>query len=403
MNARVRPLAVLLGSLVIGGAPLATRDVAAQAVPDLLLGGGYDLDTTPVAEALDLALDLALGEDYVAHTIQQAGDSADPAHIQPLKQIAELYGTNPLHVGLAVAALDAAWRLGEPEGYFVGLARRGPAAITISEAAIRVLTRAARASLLPVLDSLVTVVEGSGVSALEKAGYRELVRGYSALVQYAAELEEGPMRVEFDALLDYLMGALGSTSFSDDGSFVIHRGDLYGDLDYRTRWAERRLAEMARTHPTATQLFVDSLSENVEFVELYAEYSPAVAGAAFEAYVRSQAFPQGFPVPPPVADPTANINPVVECVVENGDGTYTAYFAYNNQSGQPYTAPYGVENRVTPLSYDREQPEVFMTGRTPHYPGYAFRVRFNAGEAVRWRLQGSTKRIDTTTVRCPSN
>jgi hypothetical protein len=59
---------------------------------------------------------------------------------------------------------------------------------------------------------------------------------------------------------------------------------------------------------------------------------------------------------------SAQVSPVLECVVENGDGSYTAFYGYNNQSDQAYTIPIGNGNFFTPGN-DLGQPTVFEPGR----------------------------------------
>ena len=113
--------------------------------------------------------------------------------------------------------------------------------------------------------------------------------------------------------------------------------------------------------------------------------------------------------PAPPSDPQASVHPILECVAPLDDGRLRAYFGYENRHGEPVTIPYGANNRLTPASYDGQQPEAFdmpriavgRPGRTPWHPGYAFTVTFAPNEQVVWALGGRTATAsDAPEQRC---
>ncbi|NBB73998.1 MAG: hypothetical protein GVY35_09980 [Bacteroidetes bacterium] len=113
--------------------------------------------------------------------------------------------------------------------------------------------------------------------------------------------------------------------------------------------------------------------------------------------------------PAPPSDPQATVHPILECVAPLDDGRLRAFFGYENRHGKPVTIPHGGNNRLTPASYDGQQPEGFdlpriadrRPGRTPWYPGYAFTVTFAPDEQVVWTLQGRTATAsDAPEQRC---
>lgn len=96
------------------------------------------------------------------------------------------------------------------------------------------------------------------------------------------------------------------------------------------------------------------------------------------------------------------VSPVLECVVENADGTYTARFGYNNPNTEPVTIPIGPindqnqsRNRFTPPPINRGQPEVFQPGRHES----VFRVRFDGSELV-WTLDERTSTASRGSEPC---
>jgi hypothetical protein len=74
--------------------------------------------------------------------------------------------------------------------------------------------------------------------------------------------------------------------------------------------------------------------------------------------------------------------PLVECVDDNGDGTFTAHFGYLNQSSAAITLPIGPKNMFVPGQLDCGQPTVFLPGEHLN----VFSVVFPAVENLKWVL-----------------
>jgi len=80
--------------------------------------------------------------------------------------------------------------------------------------------------------------------------------------------------------------------------------------------------------------------------------------------------------------------PLLECVDNNGDGTYTAHFGYLNTTGSTITLPVGSKNMFVGGDKDRGQPTVF-------YPGEhlsEFTVVFDALDTLKWMLKADGDR-----------
>ena len=114
------------------------------------------------------------------------------------------------------------------------------------------------------------------------------------------------------------------------------------------------------------------------------------------------------PEPPPV-NGKADVRPTLECVIDNRDGTLTAYFGYENHHGEPVTIPHGPKNKITPAIYEQLQPEAFFMpgvvpgrpGRTAAYPEHAFSITFDEDRRVRWKLGRGQVTASSGTERCP--
>jgi hypothetical protein len=101
--------------------------------------------------------------------------------------------------------------------------------------------------------------------------------------------------------------------------------------------------------------------------------------------------------------PTVNqaVRPMMECVTDNQNGTFTAKFGYENNNSVPVTIPVGDHNKFTPVPKDRGQTTVFQPGLVQN----AFTVVFN-GNTLTWHLTGPdgserNTRASRNSPRCP--
>jgi choice-of-anchor A domain-containing protein/uncharacterized repeat protein (TIGR01451 family) len=93
------------------------------------------------------------------------------------------------------------------------------------------------------------------------------------------------------------------------------------------------------------------------------------------------------------------VRPILECVQDNGDGTYTAHFGYLNENPFEVTVALGDDNMFIGGAPDRDPPTVFQPGRTEYWPDAGFSVTFN-GDNLVWRLQGRTSTASSGSSVC---
>jgi hypothetical protein len=79
------------------------------------------------------------------------------------------------------------------------------------------------------------------------------------------------------------------------------------------------------------------------------------------------------------------VRPVLEYVVDNPDGSFTAWFGYDNLNPIQVSIPIGHDNRFTPPPQDRGQPTTFLPGRHEA----VFSLNFTNGNPT-WRLDGES-------------
>jgi hypothetical protein len=89
------------------------------------------------------------------------------------------------------------------------------------------------------------------------------------------------------------------------------------------------------------------------------------------------------------------VSPILECVVANANGNYTAFFGYQSANPAAVGIPAGPNNRFQPTPQYRGQPEAFLPGRFQK----VFSVTFE-GNALVWILNGRTSTASRGSPRC---
>ncbi len=102
----------------------------------------------------------------------------------------------------------------------------------------------------------------------------------------------------------------------------------------------------------------------------------------------------------------ATVAPILNCVMRNANGSYTAKFGYHNSTGAAVTIPVGNNNYFTPGAQNRGQVTVFQPGVVTN----AFSVTFNANGSNLgiWFLKGPDGvlrpvNVLTTSIGCASD
>lgn len=103
---------------------------------------------------------------------------------------------------------------------------------------------------------------------------------------------------------------------------------------------------------------------------------------------------------PGAASARGTVVPLLDCVVANDDGSWTAVFGYQNTASSPVRIPRGPRNKVTPATVGSPQPTTFQPGT---HRG-AFTVTVPRGAGPMWHLDGTNlaARLRTATA-CPSS
>jgi hypothetical protein len=102
--------------------------------------------------------------------------------------------------------------------------------------------------------------------------------------------------------------------------------------------------------------------------------------------------PAGTPTRPAE---TGAVSPVLECVIAQGAGRFTAVFGYKNPNADAVTIPVGKQNRFHPSPESRGQPTTFQPGRREG----AFKTQFQGSQLV-WVLGGQTATASSESKRC---
>ena len=92
-----------------------------------------------------------------------------------------------------------------------------------------------------------------------------------------------------------------------------------------------------------------------------------------------------------------NVRPVLECVADHGDGTFTARFGTLNDDATTTTLPVGPNNQFAPSPRDRNQPTVFAPGRQVA----TFEADYS-GRFLVWKLGRRTATAGSRSPACPT-
>jgi hypothetical protein len=101
--------------------------------------------------------------------------------------------------------------------------------------------------------------------------------------------------------------------------------------------------------------------------------------------------------PAPTPAPPLPVTPVVECITDNGNGSFTAKFGYDNPNPTSIPIPVGDNNRFVPNRFELNLPTTFLPGRQRN----VFRVS-SSGSPLSWVVNGKTATASqNSSPRCP--
>ena len=151
------------------------------------------------------------------------------------------------------------------------------------------------------------------------------------------------------------------------------------------------------------QLALDELT-NFNLLETEAEHLRVVSQAGLSRrQVLARLAAVGIsavllPIVSPVitkADGEDELIPFLECVTDNGKGTFTAHFGYVNQTSHRIVVPLEPDNKFDPSPHDRGQPTIFDPGEHSE----VFQVTFDGtdGKKIEWLLKGG--KVNAATKR----
>ncbi|HUI30428.1 MAG TPA: hypothetical protein VLX91_09445 [Candidatus Acidoferrales bacterium] len=96
-----------------------------------------------------------------------------------------------------------------------------------------------------------------------------------------------------------------------------------------------------------------------------------------------------------ISVPQQSLQPILDCVTQINDTTYTAWFGYENDDTTSIFVPVGPQNEFSPTPNERTQPIVFAPGRKDKI----FSVTFN-GKNLTWKLNGNEVVASKKSPRC---
>jgi len=183
--------------------------------------------------------------------------------------------------------------------------------------------------------------------------------------------------------------------FDQEQSYVLNATSalVYQHCDGQT--TPRQLAEILRQNlnvplSKAEQLLRIALDElqTAGLLQSAAAPPPAATYSRREALTSFAALGLSLTLMPMIARVAQaggghTLIPLLECVDDNGDGTYTAHFGYLNNSTATITLEIGPKNMFAPGQEDFGQPTVFLPGEHLN----VFSVVFSGTSDIKWMVK----------------
>jgi pimeloyl-ACP methyl ester carboxylesterase len=246
---------------------------------------------------------------------------------------------------------------------------------------------------------LIEIVTSDGATATQSIRYRDLVLP----ADVSAQLMFSPQAIEhlrYDSNGDGTFDGVANPTVQLSGSAANDQGAPTVTVSQQVQGSTTRIT--LTTHDdgagvqtllysldgTTFQPYTNSLTVDPKRTKTIFAFADDKAGNRSD---RIEATVKGSDVAP--------IRPILECVANNGDGTYTAYFGYKNENATAVSIPIGVDNKFTPGPLLRGQPQTFQPGRTPYYPQAHFSVVFDGSNLV-WTLWGRTATASQSSKTC---
>jgi hypothetical protein len=92
---------------------------------------------------------------------------------------------------------------------------------------------------------------------------------------------------------------------------------------------------------------------------------------------------------PGQASAAGTLTPLLDCIVQNSNGTVTAVLGFSNTTGHTVNIKYGDNNVITPSTFDRTQPTHFKAGT--RHGVFSVTLTYNDfWSSPSWRLNGHT-------------
>ena len=97
-------------------------------------------------------------------------------------------------------------------------------------------------------------------------------------------------------------------------------------------------------------------------------------------------------------DDWSKVDLILDCVVKNSEGNYTAFFGYSNANPYAVKIPIGYFNRFSPRPLDRNQTTFFLPGRILK----SFSINYD-GNKIAWVLNNRRVIASDEIKNCPKS
>lgn len=276
---------VLLCWLLLVASP--SSAVHAQEYPNLPpIGPSPDMLT--VEEGIDFVLQAWLMTPDAEYAVNRIAESDNMALIPKLKQVVEMYAQTD-YVGITLNALHALWELGEPQSYFMDLARNHVQDADLARNAVYVMAREPDSTTYAELQML--------AQASDDTYFKQDVRTYGDMLEAVAEYSTADAFIEkMDMIASGLLIVADEAGYYPEGNhFFIIKTDREEYLHPFTLWTLKKLPQLAAEEPDSVSHYVSLLRDAPYFHR--DPHDGELIAEGFAEYVKEIAFPDGVPAP----------------------------------------------------------------------------------------------------------
>lgn len=239
------------------------------------------------------------------------------------------------------------------------------------------------ANLHPGRISIIEAVSGKLIGKLQLPENGRILTfdNYPNMLYYYIESEQRSVNVDLSTLPRVESISPGMTlAGSGEFTLTVQGSNLREGMNILWNGSSRQTTYVSSSEVKAIILASDVETPNNALVQLISPDSSKTGEIEFRVVKRLP----------------SQLAPALDCVTQNPDGSYTAWYGYENKNDVSVFIPIGEKNGFSASPIDRGQPTIFEVGKQVR----TFNVNFD-GSKIGWTLEGRTETVWSKSKKCP--